>query len=140
MPLAPLFVKYKTAEGNHYFYEPSTNEIVRVDEATYKVLDDFHVLNTEELVAKHRSLGEEDVRRVVAELEQLQSNGILSDHSPAMTYSGETVACQGKVESTEVPTLRVAVLSFFLSLFFLWRSNLTDTGHMFVISVIWVRD
>ena len=88
MPIGPLFVKYRTQTGNCYVYDPCTNEILRVGEAIYQILDDYHVLDTDEIIAKHRAGVEAVVRAALAQLDALQSRGILRDHPPQLTGRG----------------------------------------------------
>lgn len=101
MATAPLLVKYRTELGNYYVYDPATNEIVRVGEGIYGLLDDFHVLDRDEILEKHRSLGESNVREALARLEQLQSGGVLCDHSPQISSRAERVFCRGKEQPFE---------------------------------------
>lgn len=98
MAIAPLFLKYKTRSGNCYVYDPGTNEIVRVGEVIFEVLNDFHLLDNEEIIVKYRLLGEANVREALARLEELQSRRILCDHGSQTSSKTEQVVCDGKVE------------------------------------------
>lgn len=101
MGTAPLFVKYRTQSGNHYVYDPSTNEIVRVGEGVYALLDDYQVLSTEAILEKHHSHGESNVREALAHLDALQSEGVLCSHVPQLSSRAERVSCLGKEETFE---------------------------------------
>ena len=50
MSIAPLFLKYRTPSGKCYIYDSGTSEIVCVEEILYHILDDYHVLNEQELM------------------------------------------------------------------------------------------
>lgn len=99
MATAPLFLKYRTRSGNHYVYDVATNEIVRIAKEVYRILDDYHVLDEDALVENYRALGEDNVRRAVAELDRLQSQGILRDHVPVPTFRPDRITWKGEEES-----------------------------------------
>lgn len=99
MAIAPLFVKYKTKSGNSYVYDSGTNEIVHIGELPYRILDDFHVLTDDEIIEKHHEFGEKNVRTAIAKLEELQTRGILCDHTPQHSLEAEYIRCQGKDQS-----------------------------------------
>ncbi len=99
MALAPLFVKYQAKSGNRYVYDPCTNEVLCVGDVVHKILPDYHVLSTDELIEKHHALGEAEVRGVLARLDEFQSKGILRDHVPELTAQVEAVCCGDKPES-----------------------------------------
>lgn len=85
MSIAPLFLKYRTPSGKCYIYDSGTSEIVCVEEILYHILDDYHVLNEQELIDKHRSLGEAKVVRLLASLNHLQSRDSLRSCSANST-------------------------------------------------------
>ena len=65
-------------------------------ELVFTILDDYHVLETAELVEKHRELwAETHVREALAALDGLQSRGILLDHSPSLPFPGHRVLHEG---------------------------------------------
>ena len=101
MAIGPLFVKYQTRAGNCYVYDPRTNEVIRVEEAIYQILDDYHVLDQDEIIAKNQANGEAVVRMALAQLDALQSSGILCDHPPQLTRRAEWIRCQGTTESLD---------------------------------------
>ncbi|MCE5301652.1 MAG: radical SAM protein [Planctomycetaceae bacterium] len=96
MAIAPMFVKYRAASGNYYVYDPGTNEIVHIGESMYLLLEDFHILELPELIAKHHALGAERISKALKQLEQLQAKGILLDHAPMTTSPAQQVVCRGK--------------------------------------------
>jgi uncharacterized protein len=99
MLLSPLFVKCKTDAGTPFVYDPATNEIVRVNETVYAILDDYHVLSTEELVIKYKSLGAQAVLDAVVALDTLQASGVLCDEEPRLALVPEKMNCKGKQQS-----------------------------------------
>jgi sulfatase maturation enzyme AslB (radical SAM superfamily) len=99
MATSPLFVKYETESGGYYFYDPGTNEIVRIGGLIYTILDDFQVLTTDEILQKYDFLGERNVREALAQINRLQSQGILCVNGPEFSWQGTRVVCQGKEES-----------------------------------------
>ena len=101
MAIAPVFAKYKTASGNCYVYDPGTNEIVRVGELLYRLLDDFHILELPELIEKYPDLGAKRILKALQQIAQLQARGILLDHAPMATSSARQVSCRGVKYSIE---------------------------------------
>lgn len=100
MTLAPLYAKYRTKSGNCYLYDAATNEIIRVGEVIYEILDDFRVLDMEEIVEKHRPVFDETlVRNSLDQLAGLQASGILRDHLPQVSRKATYLRCQGIRES-----------------------------------------
>lgn len=99
MSIAPLYIKYTTRSGNCYVYDAQTNEIIRVSDAVYTIIDDYHVLDTAELLEKHASLGESRVRRALLQLGNLQASGTLCDHPPEITPSIQCVNIGGEAIS-----------------------------------------
>ena len=53
MAIGPLFVKYQTRAVIAMFTILRTNEVIRVEEAIYQILDDYHVLDQDEIIAKN---------------------------------------------------------------------------------------
>ncbi len=101
MIMAPLFIKYQSASGTYYVYDAETNEIVRIGKAIYEILDDFCILEAEEMIEKHHVLGESIVRGALRQLQKLQSRGILSSHAPQLSSKVERVTCEGREQSFE---------------------------------------
>jgi uncharacterized protein len=101
MAANPLFVKYQTRSGNKYVYDPCTNEIARIADVVYRILDDFCVLDRDEIITKYRSLGEVNVSRALTQLELLQARGILCHHAPQLSSKAERVLCQGQQQSLD---------------------------------------
>ena len=96
LPISPLFVKYRTKSGSCYLYDMATNEIVRVDEAVYRIADDYHVLDPEEIIEKHDDLSEAEVHGAFAQLDRLQARGILVDHILERLSNRKTSFAKGK--------------------------------------------
>lgn len=102
MQLSPLFVKYRTENGNPYLYDPSTNEIVRSNDTVYEIIDDYHVLTTDEIVTKYSSsIDEPAVRSAIQDLDEIQSRGILCDETPHFSARPKRVHISGKEQSFE---------------------------------------
>lgn len=101
MSIAPRFIKYRTRSGNYYFYDSGTNEIVRVGELVYRLLDDFQVLDKDEMIRKYRSCDKAKVREALVQLGKLQNRGILCDGDPQTLVRAERISCQGREEEFE---------------------------------------
>ncbi len=102
MVVAPLLVKYQTESGNYYVYDPELNEIVRVGETVYRIIDDFGVLTTPEILEKYRSFGSAKVWEALAAIKTLRAGEILYDNAvPQVSSAAERIVCQGKEESFE---------------------------------------
>jgi sulfatase maturation enzyme AslB (radical SAM superfamily) len=86
MSRSPLFVKYRTKSGNYYLFDANTNEIVRIAEIIYKILDDYQVLTTEELLRKYLPIEDSAIRSAVANLDLLQLRGIARRHTPQLPF------------------------------------------------------
>lgn len=99
MGMAPLFVKYRTQSGSHYVYDACTNEILRVGEVIYELLDDFCVFDTVGLMEKHPRFNEEAIREAVRQFEGLQSQGVLCSHAPERSFGASQVRCQNREQS-----------------------------------------
>ena len=99
MASSPLFLKYTTRSGNRYVYDADTNEIVRIGEVTYNIIDDYRVLSADEIVEKYRALGEAAVRNSLANLDKLQSSDVLCDHGAELSVKAERAICQGEETS-----------------------------------------
>ncbi|MGO8751786.1 MAG: radical SAM protein [Thermoguttaceae bacterium] len=99
--VAPLFAKWRTESGHYYIFDTSTNEIIRVGEVIYRIVDDYHVLTMDELIEKYRPLGENHLRAAVAEIERLESRGVLCAHPPQPSSKAERVVCQGRERAFE---------------------------------------
>jgi uncharacterized protein len=99
MSIAPLFVKCRTKAGNYYVYDPCTNEILRIGESIYTILDDYHILDTDEMIEKHHAIAETTVREALSQLDGIQARSILRDHPPQLSNQTEEIYCEGKRES-----------------------------------------
>jgi uncharacterized protein len=99
MAMAPLFIKYQTKTESFYVYDTETNEIIRIGEVIYEILDDYHILDAEEIVDKYYLFNEGDLRNALALLDKLQTRGILCDHLPQVSSVAKQTRCRGKDES-----------------------------------------
>lgn len=62
----PFIKKFKT-EKNYYIYDVNTNEILNVDEITYEIIDDYRVLNKNEIIDKYKDkYRNEEIERIYA--------------------------------------------------------------------------
>jgi sulfatase maturation enzyme AslB (radical SAM superfamily) len=96
--MLPLFAKYQTKTGNRYVYDVCTGEILRVGDVVYRVLDDYHLLTPDEICEKYLALGKETVREALAQLDEVQEEGLLCDHAPEISAKVESLCCEGKRE------------------------------------------
>ena len=94
----PLFVKYETKTGNRYVYDARTGEILRVSEAVYEIVDHYRVLTADEIHEKFPRLSREAVQKAIAELDDIQEQGLLCAHRPEPTVQVESVLCRGEPE------------------------------------------
>jgi uncharacterized protein len=101
MAIAPIILRYKTKSGNSYAYDIGTNEIVRTGIVVDKILDDYRVLDADEMVEKYRALGQANVREALAKLDGFQSRGIFCDHNPELTIMAKWVSYRGQNEPIE---------------------------------------
>lgn len=99
MGMAPLYVKYRTSSGDCYVYDVGTNEIVRIGEVIYELLDAVDLLTTAEVREKFRHLGKTDVEDGLAQLGKQRSRGILGEHGPQVSARAEQVLCEDKEQS-----------------------------------------
>jgi sulfatase maturation enzyme AslB (radical SAM superfamily) len=94
--LAPLFVKYRTSSGTPYVYDLGTGEILKVNDVVYTILDDYRILENEELVEAYSELGEEAVRGALADLDTIREQGILRNHEPTVPDRARAMYTGGK--------------------------------------------
>jgi len=93
---APLFVKFQTKSGGCYLYDAVTNEILRVNEIVYFLVDDLATLSDNEIVAKYGSAKRLSVCSALMEIRELQKKGYLCGHSPEIVAKAEMVSLRGK--------------------------------------------
>lgn len=98
MALAPMIVRYRTHRGNYYAYDVCSGEIFQLSDVIHQILPDYHVLTDDEIVEKHRGIGEESIRAAISQLEEMQSRNAFRDHLPERTVPTEAASCDEKPE------------------------------------------
>lgn len=96
---SPLFVKYRTTNGTPYVYDVDSGEIVRVDDVFYKVVNEVGVLSEEELVERYDEFDPGLVRGALADLSDLQAQGILKGHEPTIADRARYIQRNGDAKS-----------------------------------------
>jgi uncharacterized protein len=78
----PFIKKFKT-DAYSYVYNVNTNQILRVDDTIYDILDDYGKLSVDELIEKHyEKWGVDLLRQKLAAIDEAKSNGLFSHCRP----------------------------------------------------------
>lgn len=73
----PRYLKFSIASGYHYLYCIDTNNILRVSDVVYSIIDDFVVLDRKDLLVKYSGeFDEKDLREAVDSLSSLKNDGL----------------------------------------------------------------
>lgn len=78
------FVKAFRSQNNRYFYDVNTNQIIRVDEATYEIAPRYSPKRREELIAEFSArFPRSHIQNIFDSIESAQREGLLLQNRPS---------------------------------------------------------
>jgi uncharacterized protein len=79
----PLYFKYQTAYDRFYLYDTKTNEILRVSEEIFTIIDNYGVLTPDAIIDKYKGcFAEQTLRDALEVLDEFSMKGVLRPHIP----------------------------------------------------------
>lgn len=82
-PKRPLYVRYRTEDGQKYLFDAGTGQIVQVSDALDAVVDDYGRLTLEETIQKHAEYDRGAILSAWEGIEALRrDHSLLGDHFP----------------------------------------------------------